>query len=492
MPPKCLSTDRRTAEKIVRFFIFSKTAKQIYTGFYVLLLSCLSAAPAAPSETSRERLEQDARDTLRSTEASTPLARAQKLFFDYGGWLNFRYIDYHNDDKDSSTADEINHSFWQDSRLWAKLIYDPDPPASQGPVYSFYVRFKNLYTDSRPKETAGGSDNDGPHIDYAYGTFDLRPLSIKAGKFYFDLGQGIALGDVADGAEFTYNFSRARLKTFFAQSRIRQHDIDTSIPGFDKKSKRYFYGLEYSTSPLKEQNAYSYLLIQRDKTGEEPVDPGHSFSYDSQYLGLGVRGRLFERVSYWWEGVGETGTSFIYDTNEKKDILAWASVFALSYDPDIYTHPSFYFKYAYGSGDKDRASVTNTVDGNSEGRDSNFLYFGFLPTGYALAPQLSNLYFFKTGFGFTPFEENKFLKDVSCAFDYYIYRKAKRGGGIDDEQATESSSDIGKELDLTLSWQALSDLSFSLEYGHFWPGKAYALETRSNENYFSLSTTFVF
>jgi hypothetical protein len=155
-------------------------------------------------------------------------------------------------------------------------------------------------------------------------------------------------------------------------------------------------------------------------------------------------------------------------------------------------HPALYFKYAYGSGDKDRVSVTDTLFGNLAGRDRNFLYFGYIPTGYALNAQLSNLYFFKTGLSLKPLEKYLLFKNCRLSVDYYLYYKDKAGAGIYDLQATVDNRNVGSEVDLTLSWPIFSDLSFNLQYGHFIPGEAYPNSTRDSEDYLSLSSTITF
>jgi hypothetical protein len=456
---------------------------------FIIVLFFLTSA-FAQSGQERRRIEEDARLSLLDTEyGSSNLS--DRFLLDYGGWVNVRYSEYGNSDKDKETSDET-YSVWQDSRLWAKLTFKPPQNASYDNTHSFYVRVKNLYTNDRPEDTEGGADNDGPHLEYAYATLDLHPAWIRAGRAYFSVGQGIAYGDNGDGVEVKLDLSEFKLK-FFASRFLPHHDnIDTSIPGYDKHTKRMFYGSQASFEGIAGQVLYGYALIQRDGSEAEPDDPGHDYQYDSEYYGLGMRGKALPEVMYWWEIIGEKGKSFIYDSNEKKNISAWATVLGLNYEPQVYSHPSVHLKYAYASGDSDRISVTNTVDGNSFGKDKSFLYFGFIDTGYALAPQFSNLQFIKGGFEFKPFEKKRFLKDLSFGVDYYRFYKATPQGGIDDGLADENRYDIGQEIDATINWQVFSDLNLSLEYGCFFPGTAYPVATNDNQTYFSVSTTLTF
>ncbi|MFT5387991.1 MAG: hypothetical protein ACI9E5_001126 [Candidatus Omnitrophota bacterium] len=84
------------------------------------------------------------------------------------------------------------------------------------------------------------------------------------------------------------------------------------------------------------------------------------------------------------------------------------------------------------------------------------------------------------------------LDQLSVQFNYFLFLKDKKKGGIYDLDATESSLDIGLEFDVEVSLEILSDLDMSLEYGYFIPGDAYPKTGNNNENYFSVSVTYTF
>jgi len=264
------------------------------------------------------------------------------------------------------------------------------------------------------------------------------------------------------------------------------------VPGFDKSSDRYFYGFEYGYSGILGHNFYGYAVVEKDYSNPEPQDPAHTFRYDAQYFGLGGKGRIAPPFSYDLELIKENGKGFIFDTQEKKDVDAWAGRFKIAYEPDMQTHPSLSFEYAFGSGDSDRTSVTDTEGGNASGRDKNFLYFGYIPTGYALFPRLSNLHLYRAGLSLRPMEKNTLFRHLTVGIDYYKFYKDKAGGGISDSEATQDSHDVGSEVDLTLGWRIFSDLGCSVNYGHFMPGEAYPESNKESEDYFSVSTTLTF
>ena len=194
-------------------------------------------------------------------------------------------------------------------------------------------------------------------------------------------------------------------------------------------------------------------------------------------------------MHYWAEVIRQTGESVVYDTMQKRDVEAWAYDLGISYDWDVYSDPNLSLEYAFGSGDSDRVSVTDTLDGNISGDDKNFHYFGYLPAGYALSPRLSNLQFAKAAVLFKPLEKYKLFKNFSLGIDYYRYFKDEKDGGIYDTEAINSDTDIGDEVDLTIFWQILSDLTLELQYGYFMPGDAYPDAFDDSEQYYSASMT---
>lgn len=462
----------------------------------ILFVLCSAASVfLRPQETfgqqEQRRIEEEARRELASTEAYAEENNRQWLL-DYGAWLNYRYIKYSNDDNDSSAEDLLKKRHWIDSRLWMKLALKPGLKTPFENEHYLYLRVKDLMIDDRPKETAGGWDHDGPHLEYVYVNFDMRPLWIKVGRQYLSAGEGIAFSGVFDGAEIMFLSAEWSIRSFAANALPHEDNIDTSVPGYDKESDRYFYGLEFDYLGFPGQSLYSYAVIQRDQSDERPNDPDHDYRYDSEYFGAGSRGKIGSGLTYGVELTKETGKSVIFDTDEKKDVDAWAARFKMAYRMDLYFHPNLSFEYAFGSGDSDRVSVTDTQSGNTFGKDRNFLYFGYIPTGYALFPRLSNLHLYRIGTSLRPFEKCSFFKNLTMGVDYYRFYKDKKSGGIYDPQASEGNDDVGSEIDATLGWRIFSDMGVSVEYGHFMPGEAYPDSSNDSQDYFSVSTTFTF
>lgn len=421
------------------------------------------------------------------------LKNEPKFKWDFGGWINYRYDEYRNSDNNSKTEDSLDYTNTADTRIWFRASLNDNLQTGKTKQHSIYVRFKDIVTDKRPDSIARqGYDHDGPHLDYGYAVLDFEPLWFEVGRRYYNVGQGLAHGNVNDGIEASYHFHNAIVKAFISKSLPHESNIDKSIPGSDKTSKRYFYGIETTYIGIYDQGIYAFALVQQDRSDEDPQDYSHNYTYDSQYYGLGLQGKLSSKMHYWAELIQERGKSHVYSTNEKRSIKAWAGDFGITYDPDIFSHPNITIGYAFGTGDSSRNDVTDTVLGNNSKHDSNFNYFGHVPTGYAMAPRLSNLHFYKTAILAKPLEYFKAFENLSLGIEFFQYFKDKKDGAISDLTATESSYDVGKELDFSLSWQIFSDLTWTVQYGIFSPGKAYPESSNDNENYFSIDLTYMF
>lgn len=467
-----------------------KTGAFLILSIFSIMHIDAATAPVYASEDAR-RIEEEKRSSL--IESETEILKSEdRLILTYGGWINYRYDDYNEDDNDSSLSDSIDYSNSMDTRFWLRASFNPLLYSEYENRHSIYVRIKDLSIDRRPDDTAGGNDHDGPHIDYAYLTLDARPLWVIFGRYYFTIGKGIAYSNSNDGIEMIYYESDWSMKAFVSKTLPHEINIDTSIPGYTKSSQRHYYGAEIDYLGIPEQKIYTFALIQRDRSSSDPTDPQHEYTYDSEYFGAGAAGTILSRLRYTAEAIKESGESIVYSTDQKADIDAWAVNASLAYDLLVYSRPTISAEYGFGSGDPDRISVTDTEDGNRVGDDNNFSYFGYIDTGYALSPRLSNLHFYKFSLSSRLLEAAAIFEDCIFTTSYYLYYKHEKTGGIFDIDAIEEDSDIGWELDFSVDWKIFSDLSCELQYGYFQPKEAYPASTNDSEVYFSVSTTVTF
>lgn len=455
----------------------------------VLLAAAFPMSAAGQSQAER-RHEAQARAILDPSELAI-LKREGRLVFDYGIWLNHRYSDFTNDDNDAELKDSTNRTYAFDQRVWVRATLRPPADGGYDNEHSLYIRLKERVTWRDPADANGRFDDNGPHLDYGFLTLDAHPAWLYLGRRLYQVGQGLAYSDVGDGAELLWSAPTWSVMGLVSRTLPHQDNVDLSVPG-GKNSGRTFLGIEGRYIGIINHGLYSYALFQWDDANEDPDDRSQDYGYDSRYFGLGSEGTLVPNLRYAAEAVFETGESMTSVTSQRRAVRAWAMDVSLTYDVQLPTQPTLYGEYAFGSGDPDRINVTDTLNGNRLGRDTNFLYFGYLPTGYSLSPRLSNLRMFKIGAALKPLESVALFRELTVSADAYWYLKDEPGGGISDLEATQRDRNLGYELDLTLSWAILSDLSLTVEYGHFEPGDAYPDATNRHADYISVGVTTTF
>ncbi len=413
--------------------------------------------------------------------------------FDYGGWVFFDMEKYNDIDHNRAIEDWVKNDNFTDTRIWLKATYYK--------MVTFYARFMNLYID-RPEVSSDysgkGNVNTGPGIDMLYATLDLSnkykvPFSVTIGRQYFSIGKGIAYSNTDDGVLATYRIGDdVFVKGFASQSRNHQYNVDYSLPAFRSANNRHYYGVELAYL-MKTAVYYVYGLFQQDRT--KTYTPRQNYTYNSEYVGTGISGQFGKAFSYWGEFIKEYGTSNTDATLKAlsvKDVDALAFDIGANYKVDVYSHPSFEVEMAYGSGDKDRARVTNTIGGNINGRDTNFLYFGTFNAGYNFVPRLSNLYIYKAEVSAQPLEFIPHIgENIAIGAKYYLYQKDKLSGGVYDIYATQPARYIGAECDTYLHYKAYENLYFTIHCGVFFPGKAFPDGYKTKSTYIEFRTLFV-
>jgi len=465
--------------------------------YLIFLLSLLVFAFVCPNIVSGQnfeqmrRIEEEKRKKLNVAENKI-LAEEGRLLLEWGGWIDMRYDQYNEDDNNASLKDTFAATSSLDTRFWIQARLKPavdDPNPHQ---HSVYLRVKNIATITSPEDVNETYDNAGPHLDQGYAVLDYRPWAVEFGRRYFSVGQGIAYGNVHDGVEAAATFTDWNFKGFFAHTQPHESNIDVSVPGSSKKSDRAFYGAEARYIGFSNHSVYGFALAQRDSSNEDPIDITQDFLYDSEYLGFGLQGKLLPQMHYWAEVIRQSGESQVFGLSEEHNIDAWATDFGVTYNMDAPSHPNFTLQYAYGSGDPDRANVTDTEFGNALDQDEGFLYFGYLPTGFALAPRLSNLHMYKAGVLFKPLEKFKHFQNFNLGIDYYHFLKDENSGAISDLDASVTDKDIGDEINVTIGWQILSDATLTIQYGYFIAGDAFPDASDDSETYFSTDLTLTF
>ena len=366
----------------------------------------------------------------------------------------------------------LNAKIWAKSYLWSNSF--------------FYIRGKESYLGIAKHDGVYSSlESDNViDLDMAYLSMSTGSgnFNLSAGRKFYSIGSGLVLDGRGDGGEITWNGSFLSIKILGLYTGLMLKDNNPyglSDRDLSDGSKRVFAG-GTADAELLNQKIYLFGLVQKDY-GDD--DSSGKSQYNSQYYGAGVDGIVFENLSYSAEFVYERGTSYIAVSEDESTIAAYAVNSGIYYFIPVIFNPTIILQYAYGSGDKDRQTYTNSLrPQTSDGDDTGFISFGSFSGGYALKPKLSNIHVMRGGFSFVPFSgsDSLSLKKMTLAAKYSYYRKDKKESGINSGEATNAELYIGQGVDVSLRWQMFYDLSLYVNYGLFLPGKAYEDDTAKN------------
>jgi len=491
--------------------VVGRLYKVFSAGVIGIILSCCLAYVPAENSAFAQSIQEAQKVRLQKLQIEAQKvfdlrhSMAQRLLWDWGGSETFTFSTY--DDPVLISDFVYRHKRrtmkTNNFNLWGSLNLNE--------IHSFYVRLKGQHIDYNRGDQYRSTENQFKwnmeegfdeatyivNIDKAVKKYFkyTMPLQLRltAGRFTTSIGSQLAYTKKTNGVQLDVQSKWVGFKAFAVRNLIDEENIDFSVPGF-RSSKRYFYGGEVSYKGFEKHAPYLFALIQEDRSGENVEDTDQDYDYDSRYYGIGSRGQLTSNLYYSIEGIMEDGksnpeagtatdgTGAATGPPDTEHIDAWAFDASLHYSFNVITHPNLSVEYAFGTGDSDRsAKVVTTTPGNKEGTtDRNFLNFGYIDTGLSLAPRLSNLQMFKFGLSMTPSEFIK-KRNVSLNANFFLFRKDKKESQISDNRAVLPQRNIGKEIDISVVWNAFSDMNVSVDYGRFYPGAAYYYdEARDN------------
>jgi hypothetical protein len=439
------------------------------------------AAPAIAAAQDQKRFIEEERRRQMDLRPKLDDELRQPILWDAGGWLHLEL-----DHLDDPPFEDSRTSRYADLRLWGLVQFDR--------TYTAFVRVQTDYLDFNSGEQFETSDDNRFRIrmDQAWVEGDWteagRGVTLRAGREFVTLGSGLLFNDVAYAIQGTYDAERWALRAWAAHSLVHQDDIDQSRPHPDE-SHRVFFGVEGDLLLSGSHRAYAMFLLEHDLNREQ--DPNQDWDYNANYIGLGAKGTILAGWGYSAEAVFEFGRTASAGSTQTDSIAAFALLLTTDYQFQGPMEPAIRFQYMFGSGDDDRVSVTDMAAGNEAGTDdTSFLAFGFVQTGFSLFPRVSNIHILKLGGSIRPFESVELLHKLEVGLYGYVYRKAVSSQLISDSRAFLDDSDVGKEVDFFLRWRIFSDLGFSLNYGCFFPGKAY--QDDSARNFVSAGITYSF
>ncbi len=451
------------------------------TQFSTLLFLCIATQDQPHIEDEKRReLEQE----------PAPMPETQDLLWDWGGWLNVQYLAL-----DDPPFESRREQRFYDLRVWGTASFEKR--------YRLYVRLRNTFQDYNDGDQFGHKENEWNALrldqgyleaswpEFATSFFGRQAnLHARAGRQYLVQGSGLLINGVYDGIQLDAQAGAWAARLFGARTIHSEGDIDRSLPDRDN-SDRFFAGFDLEYQGFGAHRPYALVLAEFDRNDED--DPLQDYSYDAQYFALGMKGSLFLRgLGYHVEAVYEAGRSSSPGTTSSETIAAWAFLINLEYYAPLPASPLLFASLWWATGDEDRASPTDSLSGNTAGTDDDgFLSFGYLPTGFALSPRLSNIHILRIGATFKPLEKmGELVKTLEIGVAYYLYSKDQEEEPITDPRSFLTDNDIGQEIDLFLRWRVLSDIGVSVNYGRFLPGDAY--QEDHGRDFFSMGITYSF
>ena len=457
----------------------------------VLLVAVAPAGAQGPAANSFFRrqsfLDENTRQKL---DADIPVE--QKVLLEYGGFFIPQWQQYDDIRKQSNFRQ-------MDLRLWGQVVVDD--------VHRVYARIRMAHTNFGPNDSpfSWNQDFEGPNLDQGFYELQLSralrkyfgydtggtEVRLTLGRQFVEFGSGMALSQTLDGGVVEVETGQWRVRGLLANTNRHDNNVDRSVPVAGEQD-RLFAGFQIDYLGLSGHQPFFYFINQRDHTDERPVPVAQEFRYDSRYFGFGSTGEIIQNLRYATEAVFQTGHGYDRAAGPRNDIRAFAfdQLFEYFLFPESPHQPVLSAEYALATGDDDRLVATDTIGGNLGGHDNAFLGFGYVNTGYAFAPEFTNLQFVRLGGRMKPLPGIECFKDLEIGVDYYTYMKQKIGGPISDFRANLSSRELGNEVDIYANWKILSDLSAMVRYARFWTGEAYGNAEKRDYIYAGLVYSF--
>ena len=434
-----------------------------------------------------------------TAEETPPALDIKRLFlWDVGGWVRATFTTFDTtEDTDRTLRD-------YDARVWGKINYTDNQ--------SVYARGRTFITDYNSGDAPGGGRNSNIQnirVDQAFyegrwartlGWDPIWDFDVTLGRQFFFMGKGAALSNVLDGARIDVRYGEHGIMALAAQTIHYSPDFDSTLPEKENESDRQFFGFSAYTTAFLKRKFYMYALAEVDRNDHRTAT--QSWDYQAYYFGVGGHGDIPlpwfrpNSFSYSAEVMVQTGRSVATGTTTKEDIKAYGWLIDLYWLPgDLIPLPSkTSLSYYFGSGDGDRSAQLGTVGGNTAGTDDAALnYFGFVNTGFSLAPRLTNLHAVRLNAEVTPIsnsEHKPWTREIKVGVSLYTFIKHHSGARITDFTSVGDSSYVGSELDLYVDWSVVSDFDVTFRYGFFKPGSAF--QFHDDRNFFSLAATLSF
>lgn len=451
------------------------------------LLAGLIIAAGASGQDEQRRIERILNQPEeRASGAALSLSLTERTPIDVGGYASF--VGLHLTD-----ADDKSHSLWQpEIGLYARATIDD--------VHSFFVRARFQYRDFGDGDSFDG-EGDGwtePFVDRYWYEIDMtrafaadtadpnHSVRVRMGRQFVDWGAGLALSENLFAVRPVMTLDRWSIEALAGVTPTDESvvDFDTSRNRFNRHTQRGFFGGRVGYRTAESHELYGYYLRSEDYNDDPQharatIVPGtFDFEYNANYFGVGARGAFGTQLLYLAEFVYQTGESQsdpLRTAQRAEDISAYAARAQLTYLLRDSRRTRLEAEVLVASGDDDRLVSTDTIGGNLRGTDDNgFNSLGYVNTGLAFSPALSNLLAFRAGVSTFPFTDVNGFDRLQLGADIILTAKLDSDAPIDEP--TDDESFLGTELDFSLNYAITSDLSLTARYGVFFGSDAITSE----------------
>lgn len=414
------------------------------------------------------------------------LSLTERTPIDVGGYLSI--VGLHLTDAN----DNAHRLFQPEVGLYARATIDE--------VHSFFIRARFQYRDFGDGDSFDG-EGDGwtkPFVDRYWYELDMtrafardtvdpnHSLRVRVGRQFVDWGAGLALSENLFAVRPVMTLDRWTFEGLAGITPTDESvvDFDTSRNRFNRDTARGFFGGRVAYRTPTSHELYAYYLRSQDYNDDPQharatIIPGtYDFEYNANYFGIGARGSVGTSLLYLAEFVYQTGESQadpLRSFQRAEDISAYAARAQLTYLLRDKHRTRIEGEFLIASGDDDRLVSTDTIGGNLRNTDDNaFNSLGYVNTGLAFSPALSNLVSLRIGASSFPLTDVNGFDRLQFGADVLVSFKLDEDAPIDE--ATESDAYLGTELDFSVNYAITSDLSLTARYGLFFGGEAIAAE----------------
>jgi len=311
------------------------------------------------------------------------------------------------------------------------------------------------------------------------GSVGSLDFTIRAGRQFVTWGSGLVWSNDLYGAKVRADWEGFTLEGLAGVSaRSGLYDFDVSRPNYDSDTNRHIWAVrgQYRISP--ELAPFVAYFVQRDHNDDNVLLPFFGpteFEYDSEYLSFGTDGSIGNQFLYTLEICHESGTGYSTPIvspagpiQTQENIDAWAGVLNMVYLLRDDQLSRIEATLGFGTGDGDRLSSSSTIGGNWPGSPDNaFNSLGYINTGLALAPSMTNLLMARLGASTGIPVNPRRPDDLRVGTNFFVFGKATAGAPI--SAPSTASRFVGWECDFNVDWRINSDVSFNFRYGLFVP-----------------------